>query len=732
MKSLLFAAALLVAGGTGLYAKDGAGEAIIDFNGTSGRQISVPCGAVGTWTVTYTVPESGMAVGGGIKIFRVPNKYWLGQCKQTEDPKAPDYFTAKRSDGGPIEISYLGRFYKDHREAEVVIEDKPMAAGSKIILTFGDRSGGSIGAVVPFSWQPLCVFEVESDIDGDGSYARTADPLVIVPRAGPVSKFVVDLPLVAKVGETVRLRVRPEDKGSNVDYHYKGEAAVTCTDPKAEFLPEIIFIGEAEPGIAETEITFSTPGIHYVTVKSAGSEVSGSSNPVKVVNEEPEHRIYWGDLHCHTEESDGTGSLEFNYTYARDVACMDFIGVTDHLVWDNEGKPAISCDGPIKRTMQEWSDRQGKVAREFHVPGKFVTFLGYEWSGDRSVGGDHNVYYLDDTARVGCFPDLNKEYADLRSRGDRAAIIIPHVGGRVSDPKWYDPHVEPQLEINSMHGHFEWFAQDYLQKGYKVGLNGGSDGHFGLPGNDLWPNHGRLGLARRDVSVPQGTACIYAPNLSRKSIIDALYSRRTYATTCVKMLLEVTMDGRPMGSEYSSNQPPKMHILAAGTGKIGRIEIIRNTERIFNRTVDSKVVELDFTDDEPAQGEAYYYVRVSQQDGEIAWSSPIFFIYTGPEVQPTRKTVPWNYESEEDELGDPVDKDYLPELLDHLSWRAPGRFYDLKQVRMVHSPRGDYALFYGRDKSNGGGKIHIRWYVGFDSFRLHVARGWRDFGSEEE
>lgn len=709
--------------------EDGGGMAVIDFDGASGKTIEVRCGSIGTWTITYTVPNSGMAVGGGVKVFRVPNKYWLGQCKQAEDPKALDYVTTKRSDVGPVEFAYIGRFYKDHKEAQVRIKDTPMAAGSTIQIVFGDRSGGSPGAEVPYSWQPPCVYYIESDLDGDGSFARLPEPLVVVPVAGPAVKFVVDLPLIAGVGEKITLNIRAEDAGSNLAARFTGRVSLVCTDPQAQFASEVS-LTEAMDGIAHTDIVFRTPGIHYVTARSADSGVIGSSNPIRITLTEPEYRIYWGDLHCHTQESDGTGSLDFNYGYARDVAWLDFIGVTDHLVWDAQGKPEVSTDGPIRRTPDEWNDLQSAAARKHHVPGRFVTFLGYEWSAGSERGGDHNVYYMNDRARVGCAWHLNDEYKDVRCRGDRAAFVIPHVGGRIADPKWHDPAVEPQVEINSMHGHFEWLAQEYLQAGHKVGFNGGSDSHFGLPGNDIWPNHGRLGLARRDTSVPQGTTCVFAPQLTRESIRDAIFARRTYATTCIKMLLEVSMDGHIMGEEYASGRPPKMHVFAAGTAPIARVEIVRGAERILNRKTAGKVVELDFTDDEPVSGTTWYYVRVSQSDGEIAWSSPIFFTYTGPAVAATRKAQAWNHESPDDEPGDGLTTDCLPDLERHLSWRAPGRFYDLKQIRAVTNPRGSYVLFHGRDRSNNGGKVHIRWYTGFDTERIHIERGWRDFGSE--
>ncbi len=727
MTRVLLAAAILVVVASPDMA-DGGGSAVIDFNGTSGTQIEVPCGAVGTWTVTYTVPRGGVAVGGGIRVHREPNRYWLGQCKQTDDPMAPDYVTAARSDGGRIEITEVGKQFKAHAEAQVRILTTPMQAGSRIVLKFGDTSGGSIGAIVPFSWQPPAVYHVESDEDGDGELKPLAKPLVIRPVAGPAAKLVIDLPLVVKVGEKARLNIRAEDKGSNVARTFAGEVILDCTDADAE-CPKRIKFGRRDRGVKSATVTFKTPGIHYVSARAADVVAFGCSNPSKVTESEPEYRIYWGDLHCHTEESDGTGSLDFNYQYGRDTSWLDFMAVTDHLSWDEENTLRVACEGTLRRTVDQWNDLQSAAAKRYNAPGKFVTFLGYEWSGAVENGGDHNFYYVDDTSRAKGCSNLDDEYKDLRSRGKRSAFVTPHVGGRCAQPDRHDPALEPELEINSMHGHFEWFAQQYLQEGYKMGFIGSSDGHFGRPGNDIWPCHGRMGLARRCVSVPQGATCICAAELTREALRDAIFARRTYATTGVKMLLDVTVDRHMMGDEYSSAFTPRMHILAAGTGEIGRIEVIRNQQRIFNKETQGKVVELDFEDKGPVEGTSYYYVRVSQNDGEIAWSSPIFFTYTGAPIEAAVDPVPWNYECEADELGDPVDVSYLPQLREHLKWRAPGRFYALRQVRIVRNPRGNYALFYGRDRANKGAPIHIRWYPGFDSFRLHVSQGWRDFGS---
>jgi hypothetical protein len=726
MKTLLFFILLLSC--YSLKAQDGAGSAIIDFNGVSGKKIEVVCGSIGTWTITYTVPDRGMPVNGGIRIFREPNKYWLGQTKQITNPQSFDYFTMKRSDGGNLDLVYLAKSYKDHAEAQVKVKGKPMPGGAKIILTFGDRSQGGLGAVVPLTWQSPCIFHVESDLNGDGKGLAIKEPLVIVPVAGKVAKLVVQVPSIIQAGQKAILHVRAEDKGSNFIDNYSGIVKLKSSDNKASLSDTL----KLTNGVASKEFVFNTPGIHYIDAELQSEKAVGSSNPAKVVVGKITTNLYCGDIHIHTEVSDGTGSLNSNYQYARDVSWLDFIAITDHLGWDSIKRPMVMTDSPTRLSLPDWNKIQGDKAREYYQPGKFVTFLAYEWSGLSKSGGDHNVYYMDDKTTVTCQSALKDQYSDLRGIKNQNAFVIPHVGGRIADPAWHDSLVEPCVEINSMHDHFEWFAQQYLLKGFKVGFVGSGDGHFGLPGNDIWANHGRLGLPRRDLSIPQGTVMAYSADLSRNGIRNALFSRHTYATTNVRILLDVTVDKHMMGDAYTSSRKPQIHISVAGTANISRIEIIRNQDRIFNKTIDAKTAELDFTDQEPYSGHNYYYVRVSQSDGEIAWSSPVFLQYMG--VKPISRTacVSWNYELSDDEPGEPVTRSYLSDLTKHINIVAPGRFSDLKQVREVHSSRGDYALFYGYDKKNNNTKIHIRWYLGFDAPRMHSSLGWRDFGSVAE
>ena len=81
-------------------------------------------------------------------------------------------------------------------------------------------------------------------------------------------------------------------------------------------------------------------------------------------------RIRWADLHGHSVRSDGTGTPEAYYRYARDVAGLDVAALTDHDHW---GLPFLD------ESSEGW--REIREATEAHYePGRFVTIHGYEWT----------------------------------------------------------------------------------------------------------------------------------------------------------------------------------------------------------------------------------------------------------------------------------------------------------------------------------------------------------------
>ena len=79
-----------------------------------------------------------------------------------------------------------------------------------------------------------------------------------------------------------------------------------------------------------------------------------------------------------------------------------------------------------------------------------------------------------------------------------------------------------------------------------------------------------------------------------------------------------------MGDEFTLRSAEPLRVKAVGTGKIARVEIIKDGKVIHAAAPAARNAELEFKDRAELKGRHYYYVRLLQDDGMIAWSSPLF------------------------------------------------------------------------------------------------------------
>jgi hypothetical protein len=280
-----------------------------------------------------------------------------------------------------------------------------------------------------------------------------------------------------------------------------------------------------------------------------------------------------------------------------------------------------------------------------HEPGRFVTLLGYEWTN--WLHGHRHVLYFDDALTGEVYSFMDPRYQTPSQlwdalRGQLAMTFAHHSAGGPISTNWSyppDPVLEPITEVTSVHGSSEAadspsaiynpvpgnFVRDALDHGYRFGFIGSGDSHDGHPG-----------LAHIASPTGGGLAAIFVEELSRKSVLDALRSRRTYATNGARNWLEVSIDGHPMGStlvgrgamdsDAASGTPAKtqtLRVRVIGEGPISRIDLVRSgsissfdVEGQLEWSIEREIPRL-------APGE-YHYVRVVEQSGGLAWSSPIY------------------------------------------------------------------------------------------------------------
>jgi hypothetical protein len=125
-----------------------------------------------------------------------------------------------------------------------------------------------------------------------------------------------------------------------------------------------------------------------------------------------------------------------------------------------------------------------------------------------------------------------------------------------------------------------------------------------------------------------GVAALWVKEISREGILEALRNRRTFATTGDKMYIDLMINGAPMGSVSRSAKIPQLAIEVHGQYPLEKVEILRNSRVIHEFHMDGEGLEFRQTySDQHYTDETnvlYYYIRATQKNKAIAWSSPVW------------------------------------------------------------------------------------------------------------
>jgi hypothetical protein len=291
------------------------------------------------------------------------------------------------------------------------------------------------------------------------------------------------------------------------------------------------------------------------------------------------HQLFWGDLHNHNAVGYAKGSLERSIDLAREH--LDFFAFTGHASWHDlphmEGDRHMVWVNGFKAHADHWNKTRRMLQEA--TTDTFTALLGYEWHS--SVFGDYCMIFDQDQPEL-FLPDHVDKLLDFAEA--KGALAIPHhlgylEGWRGANWRYFrGGRVSPVVEIMSEHGctEFDRGPFDYithsqggrwtqntvaprLATGTRFGFVASSDDHLGYPG-----------------AYGEGVLGVWASDLRAESLFEAIRARRTYAASGDRIVLEVTLNGKPMGSELPYTAEREIDVWVEGQDAVEMVELLRN------------------------------------------------------------------------------------------------------------------------------------------------------------
>jgi len=300
----------------------------------------------------------------------------------------------------------------------------------------------------------------------------------------------------------------------------------------------------------------------------------------------------------------------------------------------------------------EW-DEEVEANNLTDEQGRFTSLLGYEWT--HPVFGHWNVLFRHNTTDMPltvCSPikewpvcsTLEKltEHLETKLASDDFLISLAHPASPkcVANLDYFNSQVR-LIEVANNEGTHTYagaagsgknfvkygnFVFDALVRGYRVGFVGALDYHEPQP-------------------APSHLTGVWADSLTRNDIFQAMYERRTFATTGTRTAIHFTVNGRSMGSiiPFSIDTidevfPLQMEIEILPSSRISKVCIydVNGLWRTFDApTPDSDGAIRLYTEFE---NEIVYdnycncynrcfHVYAEEENGNCAWSSPVYLVF---------------------------------------------------------------------------------------------------------
>ena len=537
-------------------------------------------------------------------IYEIDNPWIEYSVKKADGTYIPGYLSELQ---GNTDVEVLDGFTTGKGRVHITVFDSDIAkaaeAGSTMTLTFAFK-----------------------DIKGNEARAScTVD--------------ILDEPVISNVtpaqGAQTGAEKRPE---ISAEISNAGENASVTMTVNSEKVDAVYANGK----ITYTPAADMADGKVTVTVTVKRADEKETSKTWSFTIGEATFQRYFGQLHSHTQYSDGAGSLESALDYVKNLpksANVDFVAFTDHSnYFDKSG--AANPEGALYDMSQatEYSQETWKAYKDavaaFNTEnaGSMVAIAGFEmtWSGGPGHINTFNtpgIVSRNNTTLNNKTKDAGLQaYYKLLSQAEGANSIsqFNHPGttfGNFIDFGYWDAVVDTRMymvEVGNGEGQigaggyypsYEQYIMA-LDKGWHVAPTNNQDNHKGRWGN---------ANDARDV--------ILTDDFTEDGIYAALRARRMYATEDKNLDLDYTVNGNMMGSiidvpeklnfEISFNDPDR-------TDSIAKVELVVNSGKVAYTWDSAADLAKGSVSVELAPEYTYYFVRVTEGDGDLAVTAPVW------------------------------------------------------------------------------------------------------------
>ena len=434
--------------------------------------------------------------------------------------------------------------------------------------------------------------EVQDDPEPEepGEVVETSPSVTVLPEGGTI-----------RAGEEITLTCEDE----SADIYYAVSADGVNYQPDALYAGPICF--EKDFGTAYLK-TYSIAG---------GCEPGEVTQVIFTEEFDLDWNLYFGQLHAHTDISNGAGSVEEAFQYASQVDGLDFFAVTDHSdSFDNADMGAIDADGAD--ISADWA--AGKQAAASVTNGDFVGLFGFEmtWPEDKQLG------HISTFNTPGWQTRDQEAFTNVTAALENYYKVLTAVPGSVSQFNHPD----------DIHGDFERF--DHYSPRYDAVVSllevAGEDGvvdceYYDLALDKGWhvaPTNNQNNHNGQWGDASDARTVVLAKSLTEEALYAAMKDRRVYATQDSDLAIYYELNGTVMGSILPKSEEAEITVfLSDPTDEaIGNVEVVTDGGAVLvSEYVEtpSQVLEL------PASGgRSYYYLRITQPDGDVAVTAPVW------------------------------------------------------------------------------------------------------------